>query len=99
MMFLQESLGCNDFQASVNKTGQIENFEEECDQTCQQTIGIVFVLVSQVLCDTYHMLEHVDIFYLFSVVQFFAALMYVYREKVLKKHNIHPFKAAGLEGT
>ena len=56
-MSLQNSLGCNDALASVNKTGQIEDrdFEEECDQTCQYTIGIVFVLVSQV-CDIYDML-------------------------------------------
>ena len=54
MMSLQISLGCNDALASINKTGETEDrdFAEECDQTCQQTIGIVFVLVGQVLiCD------------------------------------------------
>ena len=50
MMSLQISLGCNDALASINKTGETEDrdFAEECDQTCQQTIGIVFVLVGQV---------------------------------------------------
>ena len=50
-------MGCNDALAlaSVNKTGEIEDrdFVEECDQTCQQTIGIVFVLVAQVCGNCY----------------------------------------------
>lgn len=68
---------CNDDFATLNKTVEINrDNEEECNKTCQQIIGIVFVLVGQ----------------------FFSGFMYVYREKCLNKHNIHPLKASGLEG-
>lgn len=30
----------------------VENKEEDCNKTCQQVIGIIFVLVGQVCVDT-----------------------------------------------
>ena len=39
--------------------------------------------------------ENVD----FLLLQFFRGCVYIYREKFVKKYNLHPLKAAGLEGT
>ena len=48
----QDNLECNDDLSSINKTAEmdndVENKDEECNQMCQQIIGIIFVLVGQV---------------------------------------------------
>ena len=49
LLILQDSQKCNDDLAPVNNTTEIDTeYEEECDKTCQQIIGIVFVLVGEV---------------------------------------------------
>ena len=51
-MSFQDNLECNDDLSSINKTAEmdndVENKDEECNQMCQQIIGIIFVLVGQV---------------------------------------------------
>ena len=48
----------------MNNTTEIDTeYEGECDKTCQQIIGIVFVLVGEV---SYLAMRHDDTFYWFS---------------------------------
>jgi len=48
----KDNLECNDNLSSVNNSAEIdidvEKKDEECNKTCQQIIGIIFVLVGQV---------------------------------------------------
>ena len=51
-MSFQDYLECNDNLSSIDKSAEIyiavENKDEECNRTCQQIIGIIFVLIGQV---------------------------------------------------
>ena len=48
----------------MNSTTEIDTeYEGECDKTCQQIIGIVFVLVGEV---SYVAMRHDDTFYWYS---------------------------------
>ena len=58
-MSFQDNLECNDNLSSVNNSAEIdidvEKKDEECNKTCQQIIGIIFVLVGQVcMCTKAH---------------------------------------------
>ena len=57
-MSFQDNLECNDDLSSINKPTEtdidVENKAVECNKTCQQIIGIIFVLVGQVGVCRYH---------------------------------------------
>ena len=60
----QDSQKCNDDLAPANNTTEIDTeYGGECDKTCQQITGIVFVLLGEV---SYVAMRHDDTFYWFS---------------------------------
>ena len=81
--------------AATTAAPEDDEAAESCNRTCQQLIGIAFVLVGEVaVFSRASLLTSLNLIPL----QFFHGCQFVYEEKYVIKYDLHPLKVVGYEG-